>query len=327
MSELTKPINVSAIIPTFNRLGYIQRAVDSVLAQTVPVDEVLVIDDGSTDGTAEALIAEYGERIRIVRQANTGVSGARRRGVEEARGEWIAFLDSDDEWAPDRNKELLEAAAKVPADVAWIFGDVRIRTDEGDNGTIFETFGNGFSGTEWPQIFPDSSIIRYPFQFGFLESSFIRRKVLLELDIFREGLRTNEDLLAAFQVACRYPFAAIPSVVGTWYQTSDLNASSLQFNNASHPDFFRARMTAFRFVIESGRWRPWNRFYASAVCGLCKALARRGQPAPRRLALQQFRFGGFTVKGVAFFCAAMLGRRGIGLWNRVADFRRKDVAT
>src|SRR5512135_2377456 len=105
-----RSMTVSAVIPTFNRLGYIRRAIDSVLAQTVPVDEVLVVDDGSTDGTAEALAAEYGAGVRIVKQANTGVSGARRRGVREARGEWIAFLDSDDEWTPNRNKELLDAA-------------------------------------------------------------------------------------------------------------------------------------------------------------------------------------------------------------------------
>jgi glycosyltransferase involved in cell wall biosynthesis len=75
-------MKVSAVIPTFNRLAYIRRAIDSLLAQTVSVDEVIIIDDGSTDGTAEAVEARYGARVRVVRQQNAGVSGARRRGIQ-----------------------------------------------------------------------------------------------------------------------------------------------------------------------------------------------------------------------------------------------------
>src|SRR5437870_1765768 len=112
-------MNVSAIIPTFNRRAYIRRAIDSVLEQTVPVDEIIIVDDGSTDGTAESVEGWYGSRVRVIRQENAGVSGARRRGIQEARGRWIAFLDSDDEWTPERNRHLVNAAARVPADVAW----------------------------------------------------------------------------------------------------------------------------------------------------------------------------------------------------------------
>ena len=77
-------MNVSAIIPTFNRCKYIRRAIDSVLAQTLPVDEIIVIDDGSTDGTAEAVEEWYGSQVRVIRQENAGVSGARHRGIREA---------------------------------------------------------------------------------------------------------------------------------------------------------------------------------------------------------------------------------------------------
>src|SRR6202007_2441779 len=122
-----------AVIPAFNRRTYISRAIDSVIGQTVPVDEILVIDDGSTDGTAEAVESRYGSVVRVVRQANSGVAGARRRGIQEALGECIAFLDSDDEWTPDRNRELLRAAERVPAEVAWIFGDLRFVTDDGES--------------------------------------------------------------------------------------------------------------------------------------------------------------------------------------------------
>lgn len=313
-------MRVSAVIPTFNRVGYINRAIESLLAQTVPVDEVIVVDDGSTDGTAEAVEARYGSRIRVVRQANTGVSGARRRGIQEARGEWIAFLDSDDEWMPDRNRQLLDAAASVPSDVAWIFGDMRVVTDQGSTTTLFEEYG--LSVKESPHVFADSLSVQYPFQFCMLQGSFIRRSVLLELNCFTAGLRSDDDLLTGFQIACRYRFAAVPAVVGKYFRTSDLAASSVVVNGNVGPDYCRSRMMAFELVIASGRRRPWNARYAEQVRGLCQMLANRGQDI-RGLAVKQFRFGGASPKGIVFFCAAMFGRRGVRTWDAIAAFRRK----
>jgi glycosyltransferase involved in cell wall biosynthesis len=93
---------VSVIIPTYNRRAYLQEAIDSVLAQTYTDYEVIVIDDGSTDGTGEALRARYGERIYYEWQENQGESVARNRGIALAQGEYIAFLDSDDLWLPEK---------------------------------------------------------------------------------------------------------------------------------------------------------------------------------------------------------------------------------
>lgn len=92
---------VTVIIPTYNRASVIRRAIDSVLAQTFEDFELIVVDDGSDDET-ELVLLQYGDRIRVVRQSNRGVSSARNRGVAEAEGRLIAFLDSDDEWLPDK---------------------------------------------------------------------------------------------------------------------------------------------------------------------------------------------------------------------------------
>jgi glycosyltransferase involved in cell wall biosynthesis len=92
---------VGAIIPAFNAERYVRDAISSVLAQTHAAVECILVDDGSTDGTAAAA-AEFGERIRIVRQENRGVAAARNRGAREARGELLAFLDADDRWLPQR---------------------------------------------------------------------------------------------------------------------------------------------------------------------------------------------------------------------------------
>lgn len=104
---------VSAVIPTFNSAGLVTEAVDSALEQSVPPAEVIVVDDGSTDDTAERL-AGYGSRIRYVRQTNGGVSAARNRGVAEARAEYVAFLDADDAWHPRKLERQLAAMSARP---------------------------------------------------------------------------------------------------------------------------------------------------------------------------------------------------------------------
>ncbi|MEH0018821.1 MAG: glycosyltransferase [Desulfobacter sp.] len=92
---------VSVIIPTFNRAHVLGRALDSVLAQDYGLLEILVVDDGSSDATP-ALLAGYGDQIRVLAQANKGVSSARNHGIRESRGALIALLDSDDAWTPDK---------------------------------------------------------------------------------------------------------------------------------------------------------------------------------------------------------------------------------
>ncbi len=95
------PLAVSTVIPTHNRASLVTRAIKSALAASEPGDEVIVVDDGSTDDT-EAVLARWQDRVRYIRTANAGAGAARNRGIAEARCPLIAFLDSDDGWMPDR---------------------------------------------------------------------------------------------------------------------------------------------------------------------------------------------------------------------------------
>lgn len=96
------PETISVIIPTHNYARFLPMAIESVLAQTRPADEIIVVDDGSTDDTA-AIVARYAERgVRYLYKENGGVSAARNLGIRESRGSLIAFLDSDDEWLPGK---------------------------------------------------------------------------------------------------------------------------------------------------------------------------------------------------------------------------------
>ncbi len=102
--------SVSAVIPCYNGAEFLREAIDSALGQTYPPLDVIVVDDGSTDDSA-AIAASYGPPVRVLRQENQGESVARNRGIDEARGDWIAFLDADDYWEPTKLEKQIAAAA------------------------------------------------------------------------------------------------------------------------------------------------------------------------------------------------------------------------
>lgn len=101
---------ISVVIPTYNSGALLKQTLDSALGQTVAPLEIIVVDDGSTDGTADWIAANYGARVRLIRQHNGGVAAARNAGWRASSGEWIAFLDHDDLWHADKLERLLGAA-------------------------------------------------------------------------------------------------------------------------------------------------------------------------------------------------------------------------
>lgn len=123
--------DISVIIPTYNRIDTIARALDSVYAQTHLPDEVIVIDDGSTDGTTTYIQQHYPQVI-LIAQDNHGVSHARNTGIKRAQGQWIALLDSDDAWHPDKLAEQVSALRAKPerlmchTNEMWMRNGVRV---------------------------------------------------------------------------------------------------------------------------------------------------------------------------------------------------------
>lgn len=123
--------SVSVVIPTHNRLDSLCIAIDSVLDQRHPVHELIVVDDGSSDGTAEHLRQHYPD-IKLIQQSNHGVSHARNRAIEQATGDWLAFLDSDDRWFTNKIGTQIDALKKLPqlrlchCDEHWIRNGKRV---------------------------------------------------------------------------------------------------------------------------------------------------------------------------------------------------------
>ncbi|MEX2643690.1 MAG: glycosyltransferase family 2 protein [Acetobacterales bacterium] len=119
---------ISVVITAYNAESYIRRALDSAFAQTWSPLEVVVINDGSTDRTAEIVASEYPE-ARLISQENKGISGARNAGLAAARGEWIAYLDSDDYWAPEKTERQLDFAGRHPGVRAFACNNMLVRGD------------------------------------------------------------------------------------------------------------------------------------------------------------------------------------------------------
>lgn len=194
-------IEVSVIIPTYNRRELVTRAVRSVLAQTRPVEEIIVIDDGSTDGTGLALATEFGDRIRYVRQENGGVSSARNHGLRIARGRYLALLDSDDEWLPEKNRLQIEWLEAHP-DFGLVLCDV-IRMDA--NHRDFEIFRRR-------ELLPeDGHILKWVLLEPALApaSAVMRRAVYEAVGGFDESLPTAEDLEYHLRIAAHWKIGVV----------------------------------------------------------------------------------------------------------------------
>jgi glycosyltransferase involved in cell wall biosynthesis len=190
---------VSVIIPTYNRAAWVTEAAASVLAQTFRDFELLVVDDGSTDGTLEALAPFSGCLKLLRRQRNRGVSAARNFGISASQGEWLAFLDSDDLWLPDklaRQMAYLESRPDLlicQTDEVWVRHGKRVNpplTHRKAGGHIFQ------ASLERCMVSPSAVMLH--------------RRLLDEVGLFDVTLPAAEDYDLWLRVSWRYPIGLVP---------------------------------------------------------------------------------------------------------------------
>jgi glycosyltransferase involved in cell wall biosynthesis len=196
---------VSVVIPTFNQASYLREAIDSVLGQTWVERECIVVDDGSTDGTAE-IIASYGERIVALRQPNRGAANALNAGIRAARGELICWLSSDDAYLPE----------KLERQVAGL----RARPDAGLCCTGWETMdaaGQVLKQYQEPNwVHPDQLVSifwRNPINGT---TVMVPRRVLEAVGPFDEELRADVDGDMWLRIAARWPIVTVPGILARY---------------------------------------------------------------------------------------------------------------
>jgi glycosyltransferase involved in cell wall biosynthesis len=176
------PRSFSVVIPVYNADPFLAAAIASALAQSVVPLEVLVIDDGSTDGS-RAVAEGFGGRVRVFSGPNAGPSAARNRGVREARGSWVAFLDADDLWAPGYLAAADEHLAAHP-DVGFLCFGLRIFEDGQPTPHVIQKKTPGLTFTTVGLLEGDVGRIIGPL---------VSRDVFLAAGGFDETLRANED--------------------------------------------------------------------------------------------------------------------------------------
>jgi len=206
---------VSVIIPTYNRARTIERAINSVLAQSWKPIEVIVVDDGSTDETSD-LLATYGNKIRIIKQRNQGASAARNTGIKAAVGEIISFLDSDDSWLPEKTERQVKLLQQTESsgvkccvcDATMLFG----------TGTVSSFATAGLHPKQREGVWTNpAEVLTMNFLF-FNQVVAVRREALEQSGYFREDLRIMEDYDLALRLSLIGPWAFIADPLVVWHE-------------------------------------------------------------------------------------------------------------
>ena len=257
-------MKISVIIPTYNRKHTLERAIKSVLSQTFNVAEIIVVNDGSNDGTEQWLKNKF-PAITLLSQPNIGVSGARNAGIRAAKEQWVAFLDSDDEWLSDKLERQCSALQKEPevlfchTNEIWIRNGVRVNQMEKHKkhgGMIFNNI------LDMCRISPSSVLLN--------------KRVLNDVGYFNESLKVCEDYDLWLRIASKYQilFLEIPLMNkfgGHKGQLSNITdgiekyrirslESILSMNLLSKPQFIMARkMLLYKLNIYSNGLKKRNK--------------------------------------------------------------------
>ena len=211
--------DISVVIPLYNKAAEIGATLRSVLCQTQPPREIIVVDDGSTDGSAEIVERMGSCAVTLVRRSNGGVSAARNEAMRMASGRWVALLDGDDMWYPDYLKDMASLIARYPDCGAYGSG-FYVECD--GRRTLGDTPRNGGGGVV---DFFRESMSRYVL---IPSATVLRRDLALRLGGFPEGMRMGEDQYLWTKIARSAPvaFSPTPSVV---YLRSASNRSAASY--------------------------------------------------------------------------------------------------
>ncbi len=252
-AELNSSPLVSVVIPTYNRLKVLLRAVDTALNQTYRNLEVIIVDDGSTDDTRAAL-APYGDRIRYIYQKNQGASAARNYGISEAHGKYIAFLDSDDEWLPtklEKQIELLETHPEFSFVACLATDEKRTYTGYDDHATQFMRF------------------ILQPFTQN-MTRYVVRRECFQQHGLFDTSIHGPEDWelwLRLLKNGCRFGYVPEPLMS---YTSSDDAISSRPYAMLAGEAIIRERyvrtLPSLWQRIRLGAWFTARSYMNASIC-------------------------------------------------------------
>lgn len=263
--------DISVVIPLYNKAAEIERTLGSVLSQSVLPREVIVVDDGSTDGSGEKVERIASPLVRLVRQPNAGVSAARNRGIEMASGRWIALLDGDDWWQQDYLAAMARLIERNPDCGAYGSG---FYVDNGDGLVVGDT-----PKREGVVNFFDESMHRFVL---IPSATILRRDLVMQLGGFPVGMRMGEDQYLWTRIArvADVAFKPEPNVV---YSRSASNRSAA---------IFKPEQSAFSLedLYDASASDISNEYVARVALGKALVESVRGGTESARRALEFFSY-------------------------------------
>jgi glycosyltransferase involved in cell wall biosynthesis len=265
---------VSAIITCYNREKLVRIAIDSVLAQTYRPIEVIVVDDGSTDASVDT-ICSYGDAVRLITKPNGGTASARNAGIDAASGEYIALLDSDDYWLPEKIAVQVDVAKTHP-EAGLVHNALLYLRPDGSY--IDEPAPTGDPAVDLSpavKLFDQNAIPP--------SSTLIPRSVLAKVGVFNERFRHREDWELFLRIAVDYPFVYIPRQLTVYYIHPDSKTADtyvhLIYEVKVYEWMRRMASRLNRRIPQDQRKRLWKdqrHKLARLAFELCRAACERG---------------------------------------------------
>jgi glycosyltransferase involved in cell wall biosynthesis len=278
-------MNISVVIPLYNKEAYIRRALESVLHQETPPDEILVIDDGSTDKSAKEVQMILDARIRLIQQPNAGEAGARNRGMAEAENEIVAFLDADDEWKPGFLTHIDRLFNCFPqcGIYATAFEAIHRR------GKTYHPKNAGIPSEPWIGILPNyfrSVQISMPF---FPSSVSVNKQFCLQEGGFPTGVKRGGDIMMWVQMGIRFPLAYSNSSQVIYHREA-LNRACDVFDSLEESACAKMMLAMLEnHEVPVGLEQDFKDYYALLQINKARDMIKAGQPQPARSLLTKVR--------------------------------------
>jgi hypothetical protein len=293
MSKLNGFPLVSVVIPAYNAAAYLQKAIESVLQQSYQNIELIIVDDGSTDATWEIAARYQNSHIKLVQKQNGGLSSARNAGIRESTGDYIAYLDADDFWAPEKILRQLEIMQLHP-EIGFTSTATKVESPEGDCLNI------------WPCPVETDSFLELLFSqngsvAGSGSSVMVRRELQLAAGFFDEALKSLEDIDMWMRLASLGRYACVPEVLTTLLKRPGSMSRHLHVMRDSALTVMRKNRALLPPAKRGAFWRDGM---AGVLCDYAKWEARSGKKWGAILHILQ----GFILSPArkARLCAALI---------------------
>ena len=244
---MAEKLFISVVIPTYNRAATISSTVQAVLEQTYANREVIIVDDGSTDNTAEVLSA-FGDAVTVIHQENKGITGARNTGIRASKGDWIALQDSDDHWDPDKLQMQVDDINAHPGLDVYLTNARLQRNHIGEEVGAFEY--SGFSKSLEPcfTVLERPLISQLEYGIAWAQCALVRREYFFDAGLYDEALTifTDVDMFTRLAVGGRWGVNCKTPVVIQRVESEEGYVSAQRKENPERP--ITARLKSLRKI-------------------------------------------------------------------------------